>query len=59
MKKTYNLPPGLVDRARRVLGVRTETEAVTRALESIAADDVIARAAKKVSGKLPGFKPLR
>ena len=34
-KKTLRLDQTLLDRARRVLGARTETDAVTRALEAV------------------------
>jgi hypothetical protein len=34
-KKTLRLDQDLLDRARQALGARTETDAVTRALESI------------------------
>lgn len=34
-KKTLRLDQTLLDRARRALGVRTETDAVTRALEAV------------------------
>jgi Arc/MetJ family transcription regulator len=34
-KKTLRLDQDLLDRARRALGVRTETDTVTRALEAV------------------------
>ena len=34
-KKTLRLDQGLLDRARQALGVRTETDAVTQALEAV------------------------
>jgi Arc/MetJ family transcription regulator len=34
-KKTLVLDQGLLDRARQALGVRTETDAVTQALEAV------------------------
>lgn len=34
-KKTLMLDQRLLDRARRALGVRTETEAITQALEAV------------------------
>ncbi len=34
-KKTLRLDQALLDSARRALGVRTETDAVTRALEAV------------------------
>ena len=59
VKKTYNLPPKLVARAKRILGVRTETEAIVRALEELTKDDIITEAAKRTGGRIPDFKPLR
>jgi hypothetical protein len=59
VKKTYNLPPGLIARAKRILGARTETEAIVRSLEAITKDDYITEAAKKTGGRLPHFKPIR
>ena len=34
-KKTLRLDQGLLDRARRALGARTETDAITQALEAV------------------------
>jgi hypothetical protein len=59
VKKTYNLPPDLVARAKRILHARTETEAIIRSLEEVAQEDQIHRAAKKAGGRLPDFSPLR
>jgi hypothetical protein len=59
VKKTYNLPPELVARAKRILRARTETEAIIRSLEEVAHDDEIERIARKVGGRLPDFQPIR
>lgn len=59
MKKTYNLPPDLVERARRILKVRTETEAIVRSLEEIAHEDDVQRAIRRTARRLPGFRGLR
>ncbi len=59
VKKTYNLPPQLVARAKRILNARTETEAIVRSLEEVAYEDEIQRAAKGVGGHLPNCRPLR
>lgn len=59
MKKTYNLPPELVSRAKRILHARTETEAIVRSLEEVAHEDDIHRAVRRAGGKLPGLRPLR
>ena len=58
MKKTYNLPPELVARAKRVLKAATETEAIIRSLEEVGHEDDIHRAVRRVGGRLPGFQPL-
>ena len=36
VKKTYNLPPKLIARAKRILHARTETEAIVRSLQEVA-----------------------
>lgn len=59
VKKTYNLPPNLVSRVRRLLKAKTETEAIVRSLEAMADDQEIVRTVRWIGGKLPGFKPLR
>ena len=59
VKKTYNLPPELVARAKRVLKVSTETEAIVRALEEVGHEDDIHRGVRRAGGRLPGFSPLR
>jgi hypothetical protein len=59
VKKTYNLPPALVRRVRRILGVETETEAVILALREMAFMDDVDRALAGTSGRLPRFKALR
>lgn len=59
VKKTYNLPPALIARAKRILHARTETEAIIRSLEEIAHEDEIHRALKRTGGRLPDHRPLR
>lgn len=59
VKKTYNLPPDLISRVRKIFKVRTETEAVILALREIAFMEEVERAHRTASGKLPTFKPLR
>jgi hypothetical protein len=59
VKKTYNLPPALVARAKRILRARTETEAIVRSLEEVSREDEIHRAISRAGGKLPAFRPLR
>ena len=59
VKKTYNLPPELVARAKRILKASTETAAIIRSLEEVTHEDEIHRAVRRSSGRLPGFSPLR
>lgn len=59
VKKTYNLPPALVTRVQRILGARTETEAILRCLEEVAFMDEVERAVRQTSGRLPAYRPLR
>lgn len=56
VKKTYNLPPRLVARARRVFKVRTETEAIVRSLEEAVFMDDVERAIRATGGRLPNFQ---
>ena len=44
VKKTWLIDQTLVSKAKRISGARTETEAVTRALEEIVVRDEIDRA---------------
>ena len=59
VKKTYNLPPDLIERARRILRAKTETETIIRSLEEVAQDDEIGRAIRRSGGRLPGYDPVR
>ncbi len=59
VKKTYNLPPDLIARAKRVLKARTETEAIVQSLREVAFLDDVERALRATSGRLPGYRPLR
>jgi hypothetical protein len=58
VKKTYNLPPRLVTRAKRVLKVRTETEAIVRSLEEVLFIDEVERAIRATGGRLPPYRAL-
>ena len=58
VKKTYNLPPALVTKAKRILKARTETEAIIRSLEDVAFMDDVARAVRATGGRIPRFQPL-
>ena len=59
VKKTYNLPPDLVLRAKKVLKARTETEAIILSLEEAVFMNEIQRAIRATSGALPKFRSLR
>jgi hypothetical protein len=59
VKKTYNLPPALVRRVKRIYKVKTETEAIIRCMEEAAFMQNVERAVRAVGGKHPDFKPLR
>jgi hypothetical protein len=59
VKKTYNLPPRLVVRAKRILRARTETEAIVRSLEEVAFRDDVERALRATAGRLPSFQLLK
>ncbi len=59
VKKTYNLPPALVKRVKRVLKAKTETEAIIRCMSEVAFMDDVERALRETGGQFPGFEPLR
>jgi hypothetical protein len=54
-KKTYNLPPDLIDRAKRILKARTETEAIIRSLEEVAFMAEVESSVRASGGALPSF----
>lgn len=51
IKKTLELDQDYVDRARQFFGVKTEKQAVNKALELVAMDDEILRGHRDVGGK--------
>jgi hypothetical protein len=59
VKKTYNLPPDLVRRVKKVLRAKTETEAIVRCMQQVAFMDDVERAVRETGGAFPDFKPLR
>jgi hypothetical protein len=59
VKKTYNLPPALIARVKRIFRARTETEAIVLALQEMAFMDEVDRAVRATSGKIPDYKPIR
>jgi hypothetical protein len=58
VKKTYNLPPDLVRRVKKVLRAKTETEAIVRCMSEVAFMDEVEKAVKRTGGRFPGFEPL-
>jgi len=59
VKKTYNLPSGLIARVKRILKAKTETEAIVTSLERVAAMRKVERVIRFMGGKLPSYRPLR
>jgi hypothetical protein len=59
VKKTYNLPPDLIARVRKLFKAKTETEAIVLALREMTFMEEVGQALRTTSGKLPDFKPLR
>jgi hypothetical protein len=59
VKKTYNLPPDLVKRVKKILDARTETEAIVRCMSEIAFMADVEQAVKATGGRFPDFRPLR
>ena len=55
-KKTYNLPPDLVRRVKRVMRAKTETEAIVRCMSEVAFMDDVERAVKRTGGRFPDFE---
>lgn len=50
MKTTLNLPESLVRRAQKILGCKTKTEAIVRALEAVERQEKLARLAESIGG---------
>jgi hypothetical protein len=57
VKKTYNLPPELVRRVKKVLDAKTETEAIVRCMQQVAFMDDVERAVRETDGVFPDFGP--
>ena len=55
-KKTWLMDQRLVDRVRRIYRAKTETEAVTKALQEVVTDEKLNRALRKMAGRLPRFE---
>lgn len=58
VKKTYNLPPKLLKRVKRLLHAKTETEAIVRSLQEVAIMNDIEQAVRATGGKMPKYKVL-
>ena len=59
VKKTYNLPVQLIERAKKIFKAKTETEAIVLALRELALMDDVQKALRAVSGRFPRYRPLR
>jgi hypothetical protein len=57
-KKTWLLDQTLIDRVRRAYKSKTETEAVTRALENVVFQEEIVRALRQTAGKIPRIEKI-
>jgi hypothetical protein len=57
-KKTWLLDQTLVDRVRRAYHSKTETEAVTRALQNALFQEDVVKAVRQTAGKIPGIKKV-
>ena len=58
VKKTWLIDPGLVQRARKICGARTETETVTQALREIVIRDEIDKAFRRNGPVLADIEAL-
>jgi len=59
VKKTYNLPPDLIARVKRIFRAKTETEAIVLALQEMTFMEDVVRTLQTTSGKIPDYRPLR
>ena len=57
-KKTCSLDPTLLKRVRRIYRTKTETEAVTRALEDAVFRDKVKKAIRATAGKSPDMEKV-
>jgi hypothetical protein len=58
VKKTFRLNQALLDRARKALGARTETEAIEMALDDIVFGDELDRVLGKYGGRVAIRRPF-
>ena len=57
-KKTWLLDQNLIRRARRIYKAKTETEAVTRALQEAVLREDIVKAFRLTAGKIPRMEKV-
>lgn len=57
-KKTWLLDQSLIHKVRRIYGTRTETEAVTRALQEVVFRAQLKRMLQATAGKIPGIEKV-
>jgi Arc/MetJ family transcription regulator len=57
-KKTWLLDQNLVHKVRRIYGTRTETEAVTRALQEVVFREDLKKALESTAGKIPRIEKV-
>lgn len=55
IKKTFRINPKLVEEVRRILGARTETEAIERALEQVRFKTDIRKWIDRSAGRFPNL----
>lgn len=55
VKKTFRINPRLVEEVRRLLGARTETEAIERALEQVRFKTDIRKWIDRSAGRFPNL----
>ncbi len=57
-KKTWLLDQNLIHKVRRIYGTRTETEAVTRALQEVVFKDELKKALHATAGRIPRIEKV-
>jgi Arc/MetJ family transcription regulator len=57
-KKTWLLDQSLIHKVRRIYGTRTETEAVTRALQEVVFREDLKKALLITAGKIPRIQKV-
>jgi hypothetical protein len=57
-KKTWLLDQRLIDRVRKVYKSRTETEAVTRALQDVLFQEHISKSLRDTAGRIPKIRKV-